>query len=68
MNDYCKEIIYKFLKKYMFVYKAAADGWRIKYHNRNKISFYNNINNIPQSLTNQNVFKSYYNINLPTFG
>lgn len=68
MNNNYKEIIYKFLKKYIFAYKAAADGWRIKYHNKNKISFYNNINTISNSLKKKDYFKSYYNINLPTFG
>lgn len=47
-----KNIIYKFLKKYIFVYKAAANGWRTKYHTKNKISFYHDINSDPD----ENIF------------
>lgn len=62
-----KEIIYKFLKKYIFIYKAAADGWRIKYYTKNKIGFYNNINSISKSLLNQKNFESNYNLKIPLF-
>lgn len=62
-----KEVIYKFIQKYFFIYKAAADGWRIKYHTRNKISFYNNINSISKSLlNNKNFIKYYSNTNTKT--
>lgn len=67
MNNY-KEIILKFLRKYFFVYKAAADGWRIKYHNKNQISFYNNINKIHKPLSNINYFTSYYDSKSSLFG
>ena len=61
--EHYKDVIYKFLKKYIFIYKAAADGWRIKYHTKNKISFYNNINSIAKPLLDTNFFESYYNYN-----
>jgi len=61
MNIKIKEFIYKFLEKYIFIYKAAADGWIVKYSSRNKIEFSNNIKNIPPQLSESTNFISYYN-------
>ncbi len=36
--------IFNFLKKYLFIYKAIADGWRVKCLSNKKFAFYNNIN------------------------
>lgn len=62
-----KEVIYKFIQKYFFIYKAAADGWRIKYYTKNKIAFYNNINSISKPLINKKKFETYYTIKTPLF-
>jgi hypothetical protein len=35
-------IIVNFLSKYLFILKAAADGWRVIYTGGNKFEFYKN--------------------------
>ena len=55
-----KEYVYKFLERYLFIYNAIADGWRVKYYNKNKIVLYNNVNNINKDLLNTEYFVSYY--------
>jgi hypothetical protein len=59
-----KKHIFKFLEKYLFIFKAAADGWRVKYHTKNNISLYNNINSIKKNkndhLLEPHNFINYY--------
>ena len=55
-----KDYVYKFLERYLFIYNAIADGWRVKYYNKNKIILYNNIDKINQNLLNKEFFISYY--------
>lgn len=33
-------VLLKFLKKYLFILKAAADGWRVRYIGGNQFEFY----------------------------
>lgn len=39
------DLLLKFLKKYFFILKAAADGWRIRYIGGNQFEFYSSVNN-----------------------
>jgi hypothetical protein len=55
-----KEYVYKFLERYLFIYNAIADGWRVKYYDKNKIILYNNVNNINKDFLNTEYFISYY--------
>jgi len=55
-----KENVYKFLERYLFIYNAAADGWIVTYHNKNKIELRNNINETNPNLLDKNYFVSYY--------
>jgi hypothetical protein len=55
-----REYVYKFLERYLFIYNAIADGWRVKYYNKNKIVLYNNVNDINKDLLNTEYFVSYY--------
>jgi hypothetical protein len=55
-----KEYVYKFLERYLFIYNAIADGWRVKYYDKNKIILYNNVNNINKDFLNTEYFVSYY--------
>lgn len=38
--------ILNFLTKYLFILKAAADGWRVKYIGGNQYEFYKSKKNI----------------------
>lgn len=40
--------IIKFLYKYMFILKAASDGWRIRYIGGNSFKFYNKRSQTPK--------------------
>ncbi len=58
-NKY-KEYIYKFLEKYLFIFNAIADGWRVKYKNKDQIVLCNNIDNIDNKLLDTDFFISKY--------
>lgn len=55
-----KDYVYKFLERYLFIYNAIADGWRVKYYNKNKIILYNNIDKINPNFLNTDYLISYY--------
>lgn len=35
-----RDLLFNFIKKYIFILKAAADGWRIRYIGGNQFEFY----------------------------
>lgn len=37
-------LLLNFIKKYLFILKAAADGWRIRYIGGNQFEFYASVN------------------------
>lgn len=47
MRPLLKELLLLFLRKYFFILKAAADGWRIRYIGGNQFQF---ISTIPKQL------------------
>jgi hypothetical protein len=58
MTPAYKDYILKFLFKYLFIFKCASDGWTIRYINKDKMTFYNNINNT--TLLDTGSFLNYY--------
>lgn len=55
-----KDYVYKFLERYLFIYNAIADGWRVKYYDKNKIILYHNIDKINPNFLNTDYLISYY--------
>ena len=41
-----RNLVVKFLYKYFFILKAAAEGWRVGYCGGNHFAFYQNISDI----------------------
>lgn len=60
MTPAYKKYIIKFLFKYLFIIKCASDGWTARYINKDKIAFYNNVNNINATLLDKDSFLNYY--------
>lgn len=59
-TNHYKDYVYKFLERYLFIFNAIADGWRVKYYNKNKIILYHNIDKINPNLLNTEYLISYY--------
>lgn len=60
------DYIIRFLYKYMFILKAASDGWRIKYIGGDSFKFYNkrthnNVQSVEDFVYNYN--NKLFNIN-----
>ena len=52
--------ISKFIEKYLFIFKVAAEGWRVKRISKNKYEFINNINKVKKPLLDASFFINYY--------
>lgn len=52
------QLLLRFLEKYLFILKAASDGWRVSYKGGNKFTFYKLLAN--NDLWNSNEFLSKY--------
>lgn len=44
-------LLLNFLCKYLFIFRAASDGWTISYIGGNQFEFYNKISNIQKMLS-----------------
>lgn len=54
-----KYILINFLIKYLFIMRAASDGWRISYIGGNRFEFHNTIYNENCDLNTDEFLKEY---------
>lgn len=59
-----KYILINFLIKYLFIMRAASDGWRISYIGGNRFEFYNTFYNKNVDIDTQQFLERYtFNMN-----
>ena len=50
------KIVWKFIRKYLFIFKAVSEGWIVRYIGGDKFEFYNSKKN---TLTTEQFVKQY---------